>query len=89
MSTAEVESGVPPGLEALFARLDALPKDEFLTTPEVAELFRVKERTVGTWARTGRLAGVMISRSGGWRFSPADLKAFARRKYTAAQPVPA
>lgn len=77
------EPASPPGLAGLFERLDALPDGELLTAPQVAEIFDVKERTVTAWARSGRLNGVLFSRSTGWRFTPADVKTFAQRHYRA------
>ncbi|WP_198145359.1 helix-turn-helix domain-containing protein [Frankia sp. EAN1pec] len=75
------ESASPPGLAGLFERLDAIPDGELLTAPKVAEIFGVKERTVTAWARDERLNGVLLSRSAGWRFTPADVKDFAGRHY--------
>ncbi len=77
------ESGLasPAGLAALFERLDAIPDGELLTARQVAEIFGVKERTVTAWARDGRLNGVLFSRGTGWRFTPADVRAFVQRHY--------
>lgn len=41
--------------------------DKLLTPQEVADLFRVTDRTVRRWAITGRLDGIKMP-SGRWRF---------------------
>ncbi|ONH58348.1 hypothetical protein CcI49_23115 [Frankia sp. CcI49] len=79
----------PDGLSGLFERIDALEDGELLTAPEVAEVFRVKPRTVTAWARSEQLAGMFKDRRTGWRFTPEALKAFAERHYHQAAPAAA
>ncbi|KPM55791.1 hypothetical protein ACG83_10990 [Frankia sp. R43] len=79
----------PDGLDGLFGRIDALADGAVLTAPQVAEIFGVRDRTVTAWARDGQLAGLFHSRRVGWRFTPADLRTFAKRHYHQAAPAAA
>lgn len=53
--------------------------EQWFTVPEVAKILRVHPETVRTWLRTGRLAGVLISRRGGWRIAERDVNEFLGR----------
>jgi excisionase family DNA binding protein len=48
------------------------------TVPEVADQFRVSERTVLNWLRSGRLKGYRLGGpKAGWRIDAPDLETFA------------
>jgi len=71
----------PAELGGLFRRLDRFAEGELLDTRKVATIFGVKPRTVGEWARSKKLPGLLINRRAGWRFTPEALKEFAVRYY--------
>lgn len=76
---------IPPGLQTLLDRIDAYGKAESLDSRDVGEIFRVKATTVTSWATSEQLSGLLLSRSIGWRFEKADLRAFATARYHAAR----
>lgn len=51
--------------------------EDLLTVPEVAELLKLKEGTIRTWLREGKLPGFLLgSRQAGWRVRRSDMDQF-------------
>lgn len=50
-----------------------MEEPKYLTTGEVASLFRVDMKTVDRWAKAGRITGVKTP-GGHWRFSASHIK---------------
>lgn len=50
--------------------------DKWLTVEEIAQQIKVHPETVRRWLREGKLSGVLISRSGGYRIRQSSLDAF-------------
>ncbi len=51
--------------------------DELLTVGEVRERLKLKNvETVRRWLRTGKLRGILISDSSGWRVRASELERF-------------
>jgi excisionase family DNA binding protein len=51
--------------------------EDLLTVPEVAELLKLKEGTIRTWLRDGKLPGFILgSRQAGWRVRRSDIDRF-------------
>ena len=50
------------------------PHDELMTTAEVARAFRVDPKTVGTWAKAGRLGEVFRTPGGHNRYRRAEVE---------------
>ena len=45
---------------------------EWLTLPELAEMFRVDTRTAGRWCKDGKVPGAIRTPGGHWRISRAE-----------------
>lgn len=58
---------------------ELLDSDPFLTTDEVALMFRVKRRTVSRWAQDGRLPGQKAPGGRGWLFRTSVVHAALER----------
>jgi hypothetical protein len=77
---------VPAGLAAILRPVEEHDGPEPLDAATVAGLVGVKPETVTGWATSGRMSGLLLSRSIGWRFAKADIVAFlTKRYYTARQ----
>lgn len=49
-----------------------------LTVEEVAELLRLRPDTIRRWLRKGKLKGLYLSDSGGWRVRREELERFLK-----------
>lgn len=56
----------------------AIPTETYLTPKEVAALLRVKEATVRSWLRSGKLEGLNVGYM--WRIPSSALAAISNRK---------
>ena len=57
-----------------------LLREPWLTVAEVSETLGVDPETVRRWARSGELAGVILSTKTGWRFAESAVIDFARAR---------
>lgn len=60
---------------------------EFLTRKEVAEYFKVHERTVDRWIKNGDLRGYKLGTGSKtlWRFPKSEMKKFLERSNTSSK----
>lgn len=58
-----------------------IENEKLYTTREVAKIFAVKDETIRAWYRQGKLTASIKLPGGVLRFTAADLKAFASRKF--------
>lgn len=56
-------------------------ENPYLTVPEVAKIFAVKNATVTLWLRDGRIEGHKLPDSGRWRILKSEVQRFAQQMY--------